>query len=86
MRRAAKGQLLACALTLYCFVAHCLGQGTMTYTFEGQASGTERILGGYTESGMQFGTMTPQSLYLSGGASPATPTTGPVILRFQQGA
>jgi hypothetical protein len=77
------------ALVLFCLSAHCHGQGTMTITFEGAARGTQSQVGAnpYTDaSGMQFGSLTPQSLYLSGGGIPGYPDNGTGYLEIPEGS
>jgi hypothetical protein len=68
------------------FLATCLAQGTLMIRFEGEPPGTERILGGYAESGVQFATLTPQSLYLSGGGIPGYPDNGTGYLEIPAGS
>jgi|WetSurMetagenome_2_1015567.scaffolds.fasta_scaffold580713_1 hypothetical protein len=66
------------ALVLFCAsTMPCLGQGTMTFAFEGQPRGTVSQLGSYTESGMRFSLIHPMgSLFLSGGGFAARPDNG----------
>ena len=77
---------LASALALVGLSGHCLGQGTMTVTFEGQLRGTEQQIGVYSELGMQFGGLTPQSLWLSGGGIPGYPDNGTGYLENPAGS
>jgi hypothetical protein len=61
----------------------------MTVTFEGAARGTQTQFGAnpYTDaSGMQFGSLTPQSLYLNGGGIPGYPDNGTCYLEIPAGS
>lgn len=66
----------------------CLGQGTMTITFQGPPPGTQWQIGVYTDpaSGMQFGGLTPQTLYLNGGGIPGYPDNGTCYLENLAGS
>jgi hypothetical protein len=82
LRRAASIYLSgACLLTV------CFGQGTLTFTFEGQPRGTSQQYGIYSESGMQFGMVFgPGSVYLSGGGVPGYPDNGTGYLYMPDGS
>ena len=54
-----------------CLLVHCYGQGTMTFTFEGQPRGTiSQEMGFYNESGMRFTVIPPGGMFLVGGRHP----------------
>jgi hypothetical protein len=63
--------VVAAAATLLCFAGSCLAQGTLTLTFQGPPPGQQWQIGVYTNpaTGMQFGPLTPQRLYLNGGGT-----------------
>src|SRR5208283_3517096 len=68
---------MMCAACIVCLIAECQGQGTMTFTFEGQPPGT--ISGGmayYVESGMQFNVIPEGGLFLVGPGVPGYPQDG----------
>ena len=62
-------------LCLFSIAGTCWGQGTMTFTFEGQPPGT-LAQGGYSASGMNFGATPFGVLYLSGGSVSPFPDNG----------
>ncbi len=67
----------------------CLAQGTMTITFTGPPPGQHTQSGAnpYNDpSGMQFGSLTPQSLYLNGGGIPGYPNNGTTYLEIPAGS
>jgi hypothetical protein len=77
------------ANVVLCFVllslaGDCLGQGTVTIGFQGAAPGEITMAGAnpYTDpaSGMQFGSLTPQSLLLDGGGIAGYPDNGTCYL------
>jgi len=74
------GRLVTFTLILvsFCFLTDCYGQGTTTFTFEGQPVGTLQQLGSYIESERRFQKLGPGSLYLSGGAWLSFQKTGRV--------
>jgi hypothetical protein len=74
------------ALVMACACDWALGQGTLTFRFEGQAPGTESQIGVYSEAGMQVGNLGPQSLYLSGGGIPGYPDNGTGYLEIPAGS
>jgi hypothetical protein len=68
---------IASAACTVCLIAECQGQGTMTFTFEGQPRGTvSQGMGFYDESGMRFSVIAPGGIYLSGGGIPGYPDDG----------
>jgi hypothetical protein len=77
--------VLLSALGLLGAAATSLAQGTMTFTFEGQPRGTEGQVSVYREAGMQFGNLTPQTDYLSGGGIPGYPDNGTGYLEIPAG-
>jgi len=80
-------RLLAGFLLLRC-TAICCAQGTITIGFQGPPPGVEWQVGGYndSQSGMQFGTITPQSLYLNGGGIAGYPDNGTCYLETPEGS
>jgi hypothetical protein len=69
--------------------ARVQAQGTITFTFEGTPHGIETQFGANpysTQSGMEFGPTTPQSLYLSGGGIPGYADNGTGHLELPGGA
>jgi hypothetical protein len=62
-------------LALFLMALRSSGQGTLTFTFEGQPSGT-RAQTGYAQDGMQFYSVAPGTTYLSGGGVPGYPDNG----------
>jgi len=80
------GLTASAALAFFCLAVGCLGQGTMTFTFEGQPSGT--ISGGkayYVESGMKFTVNPPGGLFLVGPGIPGWPDDGTGYLMAPDG-
>lgn len=76
MRRSLPGALF-CALLQLWSILNCFGQGTMTFTFEGQPNGTRSPgLGTYTEAGMQFSVIAPGGIFQNGGGIPGYPDNG----------
>jgi hypothetical protein len=63
-------------LGIFSLAVACLGQGTMTFTFEVQPRGTVLQIGGYTQSGMHFAPAPFGSLLLNGGGMPGYPGNG----------
>ena len=75
--RGANLKQFGAALVVLYLVAHCLGQGTTTVTFEGQPRGTvSQGLAFYDESGMRFTVISPGALFLSGGGIAGYPDDG----------
>jgi hypothetical protein len=77
------------ALALFCFLANCLGQGTMTITFEGSAylggpqpqpAGTYSIISQYSESGMLFNAHAAYTMLLVGSGLSGNPDNGTAYL------
>jgi len=87
--------VVAGGLALFCLVARCSGQGTMTVRFEGppfpgatypQPPGTTSPISQYSESGMRFWDPSgPQPLVLSGGGMTWAPENGTAYLRVISG-
>src|SRR5882672_6393949 len=69
------GHRLAPVVATLLLAAHCHGQGTLTFTFEGQPVGTAAQLG-FEQSGMQFHSVAPGTTYLSGGGVAGYPDNG----------
>ena len=69
-----KMQAITC-FTVAFLTFHGLGQGTLTFKFEGQPSGTSAQTI-YTDAGMQFHPIAPGALYISGGGVPGYPDNG----------
>jgi hypothetical protein len=63
-----------------CSLGHCLGQGTMTVTFEGQPPGTYSIISEYSESGMLFFVPAPYTLRHVGSGLSGNPENGTAYL------
>jgi len=81
------GLTASAALAFFCLAVGCLGQGTMTFTFEGQPSGTvSQGLAYYVESGMRFSVLAPGGIYLSGGGMPGYPDDGTGYLESPDGS
>jgi len=79
--------VLTPALALFCLVAPCWGQGTMSFRFEGQPRGTTFTLMEYAQSGMSFrNPYGPQPLVLSGGGMNERPENGTGYLQVTTGA
>ncbi|MGD0261371.1 MAG: hypothetical protein ABSD29_16275 [Verrucomicrobiota bacterium] len=82
--KGAKLKEFALVLVLFCLIAHCHGQGTTTIGFQGAAPGVQTMVGAnpYTDpaSGMQFGSLTPESLLLNGGGIAGYPDNGTCYL------
>ena len=72
----ARSIVTAVVSVLLCCQAQCNGQGTMTFTFEGQPRGTRHQTGPYYEGAMQFLPIPMGSLYLSGGGFTGYPDNG----------
>lgn len=70
---------------LFALLGTCYGQGTMTFTFEGQPVGTESQIGPYYEGGMRFRAIQPGALNMSGGLLQVIQTTGQAIWKCQMG-
>jgi len=91
----AKVIVAAAVSVLFCSLAHCLGQGTMTIGFEGppfpgglqpQPPGTTSPVGIYLESGMRFlDPSGPQPVVLSGGGISWAPENGTAYLQMISG-
>ena len=68
------------ALAVFCLVGHCLGQGTVTITFEGppaQPPGTYSVISRYSGSGMLF---TAPYMLLEGSGLAGGPDNGTTYL------
>ena len=78
-----KADVVLC-LMLLSLPGDCFSQGTMTIGFQGAAPGVQTMFGAnpYTDpvSGMQFGSLTPQSLLLNGGGIAGYPDNGTCYL------
>jgi hypothetical protein len=69
--------IASAAYAICCLVTECQGQGTTTFTFEGQPRGTISLgLAFYDESGMRFSVIAPGGLFLNGGGIPGYPDDG----------
>jgi len=68
-------------LVLFCLLARCLGQGTLTITFDNppQPPGTYTIIGEYSESGMLFAGP-PYTMLLIGSGLAGDPNDGTTYL------
>jgi hypothetical protein len=66
----------------------CQAQGTITIGFQGPPPGQEWQIGTYTDpaSGVQFGPLTPQRLYLNGGGISGYPNNGTCYLELPEGS
>ena len=84
-RRGVGARSAGAVVALLSLAATCHGQGTMTFTFEGQPPGTSSQVGVYYESGMLFGPNGPGSLYLSGGGIPGFAEDGTGYLQAPDG-
>jgi hypothetical protein len=88
-RMLSRGRMLgriASAACIVCLIAECQGQGTMTFTFEGQPSGTiSGAMAYYVESGMQFTVNPPGGLFLVGPGIPGWPDDGTGYLMAPDG-
>ena len=81
-----KTRMLAPGLVLVWLAVHCYGQGTMTFTFDGQPPGTIRGYSLYTESGMNFwNPYGPQSVFLVGTGVSGFPDDGTAHLGVPAG-
>jgi hypothetical protein len=70
------GERVGPFLCLALLLGECLGQGSMTLTFEGQPKGTVLQTGPYYEGGMEFRAIPFGALYLSGGGITGYPDNG----------
>jgi hypothetical protein len=69
--------VVASAACTVCMIVECQGQGTMTFTFEGQPPGSiSGAMAYYVESGMQFNVLPDGGLFLVGPGVPGYPQDG----------
>jgi len=80
-----RAKAIFCFLALLFLAAHCPGQGTLNFKFEGQTPGTQLQLGTYSESGMQFQVIAPGGIFLSGGGIAGYPDNGSGYLNMLDG-
>jgi hypothetical protein len=82
-----KWKSVTVSLMLLCFQVMCEGQGTMTFTFNGQPAGTFGTISGYIESGMTFwDPYGPENLALTGPGLSGYPQDGTAYLEVTSGA
>jgi hypothetical protein len=68
-------------------LGQCPGQGTMTFTFEGEPRGFTTPVSAYTESSMQFwNPYGPENLVLNGGGISTRPESGTAYLQVSGNA
>jgi hypothetical protein len=82
MEGAALLLLLGVALLL---PGECIGQGTLTLTFEGLPRGTQQNIGVYYGSGVSIGPLGPGNVFLTGGGTPGFPDNGTGYLEIPDG-
>lgn len=78
---------LASILALFCFLTRCEGQGTLTFTFNGQPPGSYTWpVGSYSEAGAQFAGPHGEGLALVGSSLSGAPDNGTGYLQVPAGA
>jgi hypothetical protein len=70
------GKRVSTMVSFALVLGECLGQGTMTLTFEGQPRGTLRQTGPYYEGNIKFRAVPMGALYLSGSGVSGYPDNG----------